>query len=113
MHCPTTYHWSFVKRLLRYLVGTIDDGLQLYKDSTLSLHAFSNTSLGLQAFSDADWARDKDTFCSTSAYVVYLGPNPISWCSKKQGTVARSSTEAEYRSVANTAAELNFICHVL
>jgi hypothetical protein len=113
MHCPTTDHWSFVKRLLCYLVGTIDDGLQLYKDSTLSLHAFSNTSLSLQAFSDVDWVGDKDTFCSTSAYVVYLGQNPISWCSKKQRTVARSSKEAEYHSVANTAAELNFICYLL
>lgn len=54
MHCPTTEHWSFVKRLLRYLVGTIDDGLQIYNDSTLSLHAFSDSSLSLQAFSDAD-----------------------------------------------------------
>ena len=78
MHCPTTAHWFFVKRLLRYLVGTVDDGLQLYKDSTLNLHAFSNTSLNLQAFSDADWARDKDVFCSTGAYVVYLGKNLIS-----------------------------------
>lgn len=49
MHCPTTEHWSFVKRLLRYLVGTIDDGLQIYHDSSRSLHAFS----------DADWAGDK------------------------------------------------------
>ena len=54
MHCPTTEHWSFVKRLLRYLVGTVDDGLQLFNDSTLSFHAFSDTSLSLQAFSDAD-----------------------------------------------------------
>ena len=113
MHCPITEHWSFVKRLLRYLVGTIDDGLQLYKDSNLSLHAFSDSTFSLQAFSDADWAGDKDTFCSTSAYVVYLGKNPISWSSKKQRTVARSSTEAEYRSVENTAAELNFICYLL
>ena len=110
MHCPTTEHWSFVKRLLRYLVGTIDDGLQLYKDFNISLHAFSDS---LQAFSDADWAGDKDTFCSTNAYVVYLGKNPISWSSKKQRTVARSSTEAEYLSVANTRAELNFICYLL
>ena len=95
------------------LVGTIDDGLQLYNESTLSLHAFSESSLSLQAFSDADWAGDKDTFCSTSAYVVYLGKNLVSWSSKKQQTVARSSTEAEYRSVANTAAELNFICYLL
>ena len=50
MHCPTTLHWSFVKRLLCYLVGIIDDGLQLYKDSTLNLHAFSDTSLSLKPF---------------------------------------------------------------
>ncbi|RVW51537.1 Retrovirus-related Pol polyprotein from transposon RE2 [Vitis vinifera] len=113
MHYPTTTHWSFVKRLLRYLVGTVDDGLQLYKDSTLNLHAFSDTSLSLQAFSDVDWVGDKDIFCSTDAYVVYLGINPIFWSSKKQRTVARSSTEAECRSVANTTAELNFICYLL
>ncbi|KAA8546477.1 hypothetical protein F0562_002784 [Nyssa sinensis] len=113
MHCPTTEHWSFVKRLLRYLVSTIDDGLQIYPDSSISLHAFSDSSLSLHAFSDADWAGDKDTFCSTSAYVIYLGKNPVSWSSKMQRTVARSSTEAEYRSVANTAAELNFICYLL
>ena len=103
MHCPTIEHWSFVKRLLRYLVGTIDDGLQISPDSSLSLHAFS----------DADWAGDKDIFCSTSAYVVYLGKNPVSWSSKKQHTIARSSIEVEYRSVANTAAKLNFIFYLL
>ena len=78
MHCPTTTHWSFVKRLLCYLIGIVDDGLQLYKNSILNLHAFSDTSLSLQAFSDADWAGDKDTFCSTGAYVVYFGKNLIS-----------------------------------
>ncbi|RVW15644.1 Retrovirus-related Pol polyprotein from transposon RE2 [Vitis vinifera] len=57
--------------------------------------------------------RNKDDFTSTSAYIIYLGHNPISWSSKKQRTVARSSTEVEYRSVASTAAEIRWICSLL
>lgn len=63
MQRPTTEHWAFVKRLLRYLSGTNDDGLHIFRNSYLSLYAFS----------DADWARDKDDFSSTGAYVIYLG----------------------------------------
>ena len=64
------------------------------------------TPLSLHAFSVADWARDKDDYISSSAYIVYLGSNPISWSSRKQRTRARSSTNAEYRAVASTTAEL-------
>lgn len=96
MHRPTCAHWKALKRLLRYLLGTLHYGLNLFRDSPNTLHAFS----------DADWAGDKDDFISTGAYIVYLGRNVISWSSKKQRSVARSSTEAEYRSVAHTAAEL-------
>ena len=103
MHQPTSEHWNAVKRLLRYLCGTINHGITLHRRSTLALHAFS----------DANWVGNKDDFTSTSAYLVYLGHNPISWSSKKQRTVARSSTEAEYRSVAATAAELRWICSLL
>ncbi|KAK0572212.1 hypothetical protein LWI29_027896 [Acer saccharum] len=67
-----------------------------------------NVMVSLHAFSYADWAANKDDFSSTSAYIVYLGRNPISWTSKKQNTIARSSMEAEYRSIATTAAELNW-----
>ncbi|KAL0318105.1 UNVERIFIED_CONTAM: Retrovirus-related Pol polyprotein from transposon RE2 [Sesamum calycinum] len=74
MHCPSTLHWCAVKRLLRYLVGTLDYGLLLRKNSPRTLHAFA----------DADWAGDPNDRTSTSAYVVFLGANPISWSSKKQ-----------------------------
>ncbi|KAG8489133.1 hypothetical protein CXB51_017204 [Gossypium anomalum] len=64
----TTEDWAFVKRLLKYLCGTYHHGLQLYHDSPTSLLAFSNTG----------WARNINNFSSTSAYIVYLGRNPIS-----------------------------------
>ncbi|KAL9238891.1 hypothetical protein vseg_013261 [Gypsophila vaccaria] len=99
MHQPTTTHWQALKRLLRYLQGTPHFGINIYKQSPLNLHAFS----------DSDWAGDKDDYLSTGAYIVYLGKNPISWSSKKQRTVARSSTEAEYRSIANAAAEMTWL----
>ncbi|WJZ84244.1 hypothetical protein VitviT2T_003857 [Vitis vinifera] len=110
MHTPTIEHWTLVKCLLRYLCGTPNHSLQLYCDSPLSLHAFSDA---LHAYSDANWAGDPYDLSSTGAYIVYLGRNPISWSSKKQKTIARSPTEAEYRSVANTVAELNWVSFLL
>jgi len=82
MHQPTSDHWELVKRLLRYLCGTLNEGVVIHRNSQVTLHAFS----------DADWAGNKDDFSSTSAYIVYLGRNPILWSSKKQTTIARSST---------------------
>lgn len=93
MHRPTKDHWQAAKRILRYLAGTTTHGIYFSANNKLSLHAFS----------DADWAGDSDDCVSTNAYIIYLGSHPISWSAKKQKGVARSSTEAEYRAVANTA----------
>ena len=75
MHQPIDEHWTLVKRTLRYLSGTINDGLLLHRTLPLSLHAFSDS---IHAFSDADWAGNKDDYSSTGAYLVYLSSNLIS-----------------------------------
>ncbi|KAL9239098.1 hypothetical protein vseg_013449 [Gypsophila vaccaria] len=99
MQKPQLTHWITLKRLFRYLQGTIHFGLQLHLTHSLQIHAFSG----------ADWAGDKDNYVSTSAYLVYLGKNAIVWASKKQKSISRSSTEAEFRVVSHTTSELLWI----
>ncbi|GKV47491.1 hypothetical protein SLEP1_g54392 [Rubroshorea leprosula] len=70
-------------------------------------------SLSLHAYSDSDWAGDRDSSISTTGYVVFLGSNPISWRAAKQRAVARSSTKAEYRALAATASELIWVRNLL
>lgn len=84
MHDPRHSHFIAVKRILRYLKGSLHQGLY-----------FVPGPLNLTAYTDADWAGDSTDRRSTTGFCVYLGPNLISWCAKKQPTVARSSTEAE------------------
>ena len=102
MHNPTDVHLTAAKRILRYLRGILHCGL-----------LFRPNSLQLQAYADTDWADDPVDCRSTSVYLVFLGSTPITWVSKKQCTVSRSSTEAEYRSLASATAELYWIRMVL
>lgn len=64
----STGHWLVVKRILRYLKGTINFGLHLRPSSSVALHGFSNV----------DWAGNPDDRCSVSGFIVYMGSNPIS-----------------------------------
>nr|GEX13470.1 ribonuclease H-like domain-containing protein [Tanacetum cinerariifolium] len=95
MHDPREPHLNAMKRVLRYLRGTTD----------LGLHLFWSTTSQLIAYSDADWAGCPATNRSTSGYCVFLGDNLLTWSSKRQDTLSRSSVEVEYHGVANAVAE--------
>nr|XP_020162212.1 uncharacterized mitochondrial protein AtMg00810-like [Aegilops tauschii subsp. strangulata] len=103
MHSPRDSHWTLVKHTLRYIRGTM----------TLGLTLTASSSIDMVAYSDADWVGCPDTHRSTSGYCVYLGPSLISWSSKRQPTVSRSSAEAEYRAVANAVAECSWLRQLL
>jgi hypothetical protein len=104
LHSPTDHHYLAVKRILRYVKGTLHFGLTFHP---------SIAPGALVAYSDVDWAGCPDTRCSTSGYSIYLGDNLVSWSAKKQPTVSRSSCESEYRALALTAAEILWLTHLL
>ncbi|GJS46299.1 ribonuclease H-like domain-containing protein [Tanacetum coccineum] len=103
MHDPRDPHFYVLKRILSYVRGTINHGLQLHVSSTSQLTAYT----------DADWACCPVTRRSTSGYCVFLGDNLFSWSAKRQDTLSRSSAEAEYRGVANVDAETAWIRNLL
>ncbi|XP_071732211.1 uncharacterized mitochondrial protein AtMg00810-like [Rutidosis leptorrhynchoides] len=103
MHDPKEVHMNALKRIIRYVQGTL----------TLGLHITKSSSTNLIAYTDADWGGCPDTRCSTSGYCVYYGDNLISWSSKRQTTMSRSSAEAEYRGVVNVVAESCWLRNLL
>ncbi|XP_026452652.1 uncharacterized protein LOC113353177 [Papaver somniferum] len=102
VHQRTTEH-LIVKRILRYLKESLGTGITLGSSDITSVTSYS----------DSDWAGCPDSRRSTSGYAVFLGSSLISWTSKKQPTVSRSSAEAEYKCLANTSSELLWISYLL
>ncbi|PKU82555.1 putative mitochondrial protein [Dendrobium catenatum] len=102
MHQPTTNDFQVLKRLLRYIQGTTHLGIPIEPGD-----------LTLRTFADADWAADSSDRRSISGYCTFLGSTIISWSAKKQATVAKSSTEAEYRSVSAATSEVLWLRRLL
>lgn len=95
---PNYEHWRAAKQLLRFVQHTKDVGL-VFKKGDLDVHVYS----------DSDYAGDIDNSKSTSGYIVMLGPNCISWSSRKQEVIAQSTTEAEYIGLAKATKELEWV----
>jgi hypothetical protein len=98
---PGKAHWQAVKRVMRYLQGT--------KEMCLTYSA----AIKLIGYTDADWGGDHDDRRSTSGYIFLLGDGVISWSSKKQRTVALSSTEAEYMAATQATKEAVWLRNLL
>jgi hypothetical protein len=93
---PHSTHYAAVLHILCYIKGTMFHGL----------HFSAHSTLDLCAYSDANWAGDSTERCSITIFYFFLGDSLISWFSKKQHIVSYSSTEAEYRALADTTSEL-------
>ncbi|XP_049935313.1 uncharacterized mitochondrial protein AtMg00810-like [Nymphaea colorata] len=103
MQQPTTTHLDSAMKVLRYLKKNPGQGLLFSQ----------NCNYELKAYCDADWAACRDTRRSVSGYCVFFGGSLISWKSKKQPTVSRSSAEAEYRAMANVCCEILWLKYIL
>nr|KYP68715.1 hypothetical protein KK1_022356 [Cajanus cajan] len=100
---PTSAHHQAVIRVLCYLKHAPGYGIFLAVDSPLQL----------KAFSDSNWAGCVDSRRFITGFCIYLGNSLISWRSKKQPTVSRSSSEVEYRALASTSCELQWLIYLL
>ena len=103
MPSPTVDNWKTVEQILGYLKGAPEHGI-LYSN-----HGHNK----IKCFSDSDQAGCKEDRRSTSGYCVFVGGNLVSWKSKKQNVVSRSSAESEYRAMTQSVCEVMWIHQLL
>ncbi|GKD44289.1 ribonuclease H-like domain-containing protein [Tanacetum coccineum] len=103
MQAPLQSHMDHGLRVLRYLKGASGSGVNYEK----SKHMF------LKVYADSDWAKCPVTRRSVSGYCVFFNGCMVSWKSKKQATLSKSSAEAEYRSMAAATCELMWVVNIL
>ena len=99
MIAPTLQHVMTCKRVLRYLKEIANYGLKFSAGGEMKITSFT----------DADWACDIDDRKSIGVYCIYFGNNLVSWSSKKQSVVTRSSAESEYQALASASAEITWL----
>lgn len=100
----TEEHWVHLKRVLRYLKGTIDCKLQYRRSDSAEM---------VEAYADADWGNDPNDRRSVSGYIVKLFGSTVTWATKKQSSVALSTTEAELMALCQVSCEVVWIINVL
>ena len=100
---PHVSHLQGAKRILRYIKGTLTDGI-FYGN---------NNDVKLVGYMDSDWAGDTEIRKSTSGYTFHLGTGAISWSSKKQPVVALSTAEAEYIAATSCATQTVWLRRIL
>ncbi|XP_071741390.1 uncharacterized mitochondrial protein AtMg00810-like [Rutidosis leptorrhynchoides] len=103
MHSPLQSHLKIALRLLRYLKASPGKGVYIQKSDSVTLSAYV----------DADWGKCLDSRKSVTGFAVFFYDSLVSWKSKKQATVSRSSTESEYRALASVTCEILWILKVL
>ena len=107
MSRPGKNHLNAGKRILRYLQGTSEYGLQYKRNRN------ENGKITISAYSDSDWGGDSEDRKSTTGYVVFINDNLVSWNTKKQATVALSTAEAELMAAAEVIKEVLWMKYIL
>ena len=96
MHAPNVFHLNIIKRILCYLKGSIGHGIIMAKNGRTQIIRYS----------DSNWVGNDIDRKSTTVYCMFVGGNLVSWRSKKQHVIARSSAKSEYRAMTSAACEL-------